>query len=403
MTLQLPADRPVSGHVFRVDRTRGPVWYAKYRLPDGRQVQKKIGPAWRSRGRPANGYFTKRTAEDWLRDVLDQARRGTLPGLVRTGVTFAQAAEEYLHWLEHDRARKPSTLRDYQSIVKAHLLPALGDIAIEDLTPQRLERWQAQLGLDRPLSNRTKVKIITTLMGVMKRAARVHRLPANPALGLEKPRHQGQRGLEVFSPTEVLALAHAAADEQDAAMFVVAAFTGLRMGELLALRWRDVDFAGQFLRVSGSYAGGLVTTPKSGKVRSVPLAPEPAQALARRGQRASFVGDDDLVFPNAVGDHLDGSALRRRYKLALQRAGLRDLRFHDLRHTFGTRAISKASILQVKEWMGHADVQTTMQYLHYAPRPQDAALLAEAFRDDTLPRAGGAPFPPLSQDDRLAG
>jgi integrase len=313
MTLQVPADRPVSGHVFRVERTRGPVWYAKYRLPDGRQVQKKLGPAWTSRGRPANGYFTKRTAEDWLRDVLDQARRGTLPGLVRTGVTFAQAAEEYLHWLEHDRARKLSTLRDYRSIVKAHLLPALGDIAIEDLTPQRLERWQGQLGADRPLSNRTKVKIITTLMGVMKRAARVHRLPVNPALGLEKPRHQGQRGLEVFSPMEVLALANAAADEQDTAIFVVAAFTGLRMGELLALRWRDVDFAGQFLRVSGSYAGGLVTTPKSGRVRSVPLAPEPAQALARLGQRASFVGDDDLVFPNVVGEHLDGSALRRRY------------------------------------------------------------------------------------------
>ena len=53
--------------------------------------------------------------------------------------------------------------------------------------------------------------------------------------------------------------------------------------------------------------------------------------------------------------------------------------------------------------MGHADMQTTMQYLHYAPRPQDALLLAEAFRDDPLPGASGAPFPPLSQDDRLAG
>jgi hypothetical protein len=61
-------------HVFRVERKRGPAWYAKYRLPDGRQVQKRIGPAWTARGRPAAGYFTKRTAEDWLRAVLDQAR-----------------------------------------------------------------------------------------------------------------------------------------------------------------------------------------------------------------------------------------------------------------------------------------------------------------------------------------
>jgi integrase len=63
----------------------------------------------------------------------------------------------------------------------------------------------------------------------------------------------------------------------------------------------------------------------------------------------------------------------------LERAGLRSLRFHDLRHTFGTRAISKADILRVKEWMGHADVATTMHYLHYVPRPEDARLIAAAF------------------------
>ena len=79
--------------MFRVERARGLAWYAKYRLPDGRQVQKKLGPAWTGRGRPSAGYFTKRLAEDWLRGVLEQARRGTLPGLVRTGATFADAAE----------------------------------------------------------------------------------------------------------------------------------------------------------------------------------------------------------------------------------------------------------------------------------------------------------------------
>ena len=84
--------QPPSGHVFRVDRSRGPVWYAKYRLPDGRQVQRKVGPAWTERGRPPAGWFTKRTAEDWLRGVLDEARRGTLPGMVRTGQYYEHAA-----------------------------------------------------------------------------------------------------------------------------------------------------------------------------------------------------------------------------------------------------------------------------------------------------------------------
>src|SRR4051812_34619884 len=116
-------ERAISGHVFRVEGKRRPVWRAKYRLPDGRQVQRTIGPAWTARGRPAAGYFTKRTAEAWLSSVLSAARAGTLPGMVRTGVTFAEACEEYLHWLEQDRDRKPSTVRDYGSVIRAHLLP----------------------------------------------------------------------------------------------------------------------------------------------------------------------------------------------------------------------------------------------------------------------------------------
>jgi integrase len=85
------------------------------------------------------------------------------------------------------------------------------------------------------------------------------------------------------------------------------------------------------------------------------------------------------VFVGDAGSYLDGSALRRRYKAALKRAALRPLRFHDLRHTFGTRMIAKADIRRVQEWMGHADILTTMRYLHYAPREEDARLVAEAF------------------------
>src|SRR3984885_10408669 len=128
-----------TGHVYRVERARGPVWYAKYRLPDGRQVQKKIGPAWTDRGRPPNGYVTKRLAETWLRDTLDQARRGTLPGMVRTGATFADAAAEYLRYIEEDRARKPSTLLDYPSALNAHLLPAFGAQPLPAITPEEID------------------------------------------------------------------------------------------------------------------------------------------------------------------------------------------------------------------------------------------------------------------------
>jgi integrase len=109
------------------------------------------------------------------------------------------------------------------------------------------------------------------------------------------------------------------------------------------------------------------------------MAPDVAIALAQLGRREDWVGEDDLVFTGVAGGYLDGSALRRRYKAALAAADLRPLRFHDLRHTFGTRMIAKADIRRVQEWMGHADIQTTMRYLHYAPRSEDAALVAEAF------------------------
>src|SRR5919199_2776444 len=162
--LPQPARLP-TGHVFRVERKRGPQWYAKYRLPDGRQFQRRIGPAWSERGRPAAGYFTKRTAEAWLRALLDEARRGTLPGLVQTGATFADAAAEFLRYVEHDRGRKPSTIRGYRSVIQAHLLPAFGEIRLESITTSMIEAWIAIV----ERSPRTRNKLITMLHGIFER------------------------------------------------------------------------------------------------------------------------------------------------------------------------------------------------------------------------------------------
>ncbi len=133
--VRLPAQP--TGFVFLRERKRGPVWYAKYRLPDGRQVKKRIGPAWTRRGRAPEGLLSRREAEAWLDDVLGQARRGTLPGMVRTEVTFAVACEEYLHWLEHDprpsvrrtwtvagKAQAPSSGADVEGVMTVHRPPA---------------------------------------------------------------------------------------------------------------------------------------------------------------------------------------------------------------------------------------------------------------------------------------
>ena len=255
------------------------------------------------------------------------------------------------------------------------MIPAFGTVRLEDLTSDRIEAWKATI----PAGNRTKLKILTVLNGVLKRARRVHKLGYNAMVDVEKPRFRTTATIEVFSPEEVWALVRAADSEQDAAIYLTAAFTGLRRGELVALRWRDVDFAASRVRVTGSYAGGRLTTPKSGRVRSLPLAPDVATALARLADRGYCAGHDDLVFPGAGGGYLDASALSRRYKAALKRGALRPLRFHDLRHTFGTRMIGRADIRRVQEWMGHADVSTTMRYLHYVERPDEVALVADAF------------------------
>ena len=186
---------PPTGHVFRVERRRGPAWYAKYRLPDGRQVQKKLGPAWTGRGRPAAGYFTKWLAEDWLRSTLEQARRGTLPGMVRTGATFADAAAEYLRYVEHDRGRKPSTLRGYRSALKAHLLPAFGEMPIESITTEVIEAWIA--GCEG--SARSRNKLLIELHGILGRARKLYGLPSNAAADVEKFPVQRSGEIEVFS------------------------------------------------------------------------------------------------------------------------------------------------------------------------------------------------------------
>ena len=316
-----------------------------------------------------------------MRRTLDEARRGTLPGMVRTGATFADAAAEYLRYIEQDRGRKPSTLRGYRSAIQAHLLPAFGELPVENVTTTAIEQWLAGLSG----SARTRNKLLIQLHGILGRARRVYGLPGNAAAEVEKFSQRPSGEIEVFSPEEVWALVRAAGSEQDGAVFLTAAFTGLRMGELLALRWRDIDFPGSTIRVRASYHLGQLTTPKSGKVRAVPMAPDVATALAQLGRRLHWVGDDDLVFAGEAGGHLDGSALRRRYKEASGRAGLRPLRFHDLRHTFGTRMITKADIRGVQEWMCHADITTTMRYLHYAPRSEDAALVAEAFGVESPP------------------
>lgn len=292
---------------------------------------------------------------------------------------MAVLAEDWISCGIHERDWKPSTLSDNRSVVNAHIKPTFGSRRPEKITAAQIEDWRDARVDEHGVSRRTANKAIIVLGAIMERG-RKHGLVTNAAREVPKLRERyDPNDYDFFSPKEVETLASAAASDQDGAIFRVAAFTGLRMGELIALRWRDVDFAGESLHVYGSYSLGTLPAPKSGLTRTVPMARQVIDTLKRQKPRVAR-GREDLVFPGPRGGYLDSSALRRRYKKALKAAKLRPLRFHDLRHTFGSIAINEATIIQVQAWMGHADAQTTMKYMHHRSRADDAKVLTAAFQ-----------------------
>jgi integrase-like protein len=288
------------------------------------------------RGRPPAGYYTNRTAELWLADVLARARAGTLPSMVRTGATFGEACDEYLRYVEFDLDRKASTVVDYRSIIRAHLLPAFGSLRLEDLTTELIEAWKTTL----TVCNRSKSKILAVLNGVLKRARCVHKLRYNPMADVEKPRFRATTTIEIFSPEETWALVRAAesrAGRGDLPHRRLHRPPPRRAHRAPLARHRLLRLARARVRVlrrrPPQVAQRATTSARSR------WAPDVATALARLADREHWTGHDDLVFPGMAGGYLDASGLSRRNNAALARAALRQLRFHDLRRTEATQTL----------------------------------------------------------------
>ncbi len=176
----------------------------------------------------------------------------------------------------------------------------------------------------------------------------------------------------------------------DRVLYLAAAMTGLRQGELMALRWRDIDWSAARVRVRQNYVRGQFGTPKSKRsTRSVPLAHRLATELERHFERSAWQADDDLVFPHPdTGRPLERSRLLKRFKRNLARASVRDVRLRDLRHTFGTRvAAAGVPLRTLQEWMGHRDFKTTLVYADYQPSEREAEFLERAFSCAPAPMA----------------
>lgn len=403
---------PVSGKLWLYEGKRGATWYLKarrpVRLPDGQVVSRqqniRLGTAWvpgRSARRPRpDGFLTERAARAERERVLTEIRQAAIIDASPRVVTVADAAEAWFAWGEHEKGWKPATRRDYRSALNVHLIGTdevpgpFRHVPVSQVTAAMIEEWRSKALAD-GLPRRTAIKLLAILHGIFERARRRYGLPSNPVADVEKLRERYRpEAYSFYSPEDVWALVretehpsdYSPPSAQDAAIFLTAAFTGLRLGELLALRVRDIDFDADAIRVMGSVdpVDGVGTT-KSGRGRSVPMVEEVAQRLARLLQRERFIGPDDFVFVGESGGHLDGSALRRRYRAAQKRANLDPIRLHDLRHTFGSLAINRGSTVQVQAWMGHADARTTARYLHYKRRTDEAKLLAGAFAIGNTP------------------
>jgi integrase len=185
--------------------------------------------------------------------------------------------------------------------------------------------------------------------------------------------------------------------EQDRVVYIVAAYSGLRQGEILALRWRWVDFVDGLLHVQRNYTDGKDKIPKGKKVRSVPMTPAVMDALAKLKERGYLTDNDDLVFVGEGGGYVNHFNLRRAFYRTIKNAGLREIRFHDLRHYFGTQAVTVLDPLKVQGYMGHKHYSTTQRYLHHKPKREDAARLHTAFGGTAEPYPEPYPQPETSE------
>jgi integrase len=414
----------------------------------GRQKKRRVGPAWidrdpstgkwdlRRKGRVPDGHYDHRAAtvraaaivagyvaEADDREHTEQERRAR-------GATFREITRAYLKWLKDVRGAKPATLVGHRSVLIEPGIPykrgkkttagpvmaALGDRPATAITTREIEDLLQQIS-DGGASSRTVNKYRAVINAVYNYARKpsTFALEENPASAVDRRREPEPEPLVFYTPDDIEMIAVAlelglhrepttvelserereeqrAEDYQDAAIIRVAAYTGLRQGELLALRWRDVSFANSVLIVVHAMSAKEECSTKSGKPRWVPMADQAATTLEDICGRRDFTSPSDRVFSNALGSALDESALRRRYKRAQAAAGVRPLRFHDLRHTFGSLlAMRGVDLVTIKEAMGHSKLSTTSRYLHARPATDQARVFTLAFN----------PAPPV--DDQAAG
>jgi integrase len=370
-----------TGELFvRADARGRETWYGRWHS-GGRRIKRAIGPKRRAGSRDG---LTRPQAERELRRRIESER----PTPALSGMTIAVAGERLVRTLELE-GRKASTLAAHESTLRVHLVPFFGERPIE-----RIETADVEAFIATCRRGDCAPKSILNYLGTLHSIFEAERIRPNPVSGARKPKVEDtDPDIRFLTEEELEALLRSVPRDHlgatDRTLYLTAALTGLRQGELFALRWCDIDWQAMRIRVRRSYARkragreAQFGRPKSKRSsRSVPMHDRVAAELDRHHQGSAYQGDDDLVFGHPyTGGPLDSSNVLARFKGALDAAGVRRVRFHDLRHSFGTAmAAAGVPMRTLQEWMGHRDIKTTLTYADYQESEHERELVERAFR-----------------------
>lgn len=307
----------------------------------------------RHRVRRVAPVASERAAREWERrlvvELQSSSRKPTHALSLRDFVEL-----KFMPVYPTSRGNRPSTVREKESHLRCHILPWLGALGLSELDEAKVDAFAADLVIG-GLSPKTVSNILMTLGTVLRTACRWGFIATCPRV--QAPR-SAQKEMSAYSRHEVRALLSAAFERVSYIPLLLALHAGLRAGEILALRWEDVDLVSRVLVIRRSRTRDADGPTKSGRERVLPMSRELTGALSGDNSRTGLVS-------GRAGATLTLHDLHRFLTEACERAGVRRLRFHDLRHTFATHAAAAGVPLRIlQEWLGHADLRMVVRYTH---------------------------------------
>lgn len=356
----------------------------------GENIYKRGDGRWEGRyirgrtpeGRAQYGYVyaaTYSACREKRRQSLRELPREIMPS---NNMTLAEAVD--LFFAERAQKLKESTVSRYRYVVRQYIQPQLGAAPLYTLTEERVAAFYQRLQ-GQGLSPKSARDVGVLLRAILRKASK--RGCFCTGLNAELPAYK-KRQVEIFTEPEIVQLAHHIMDKPDLTVLgvLLTLNSGLRLGELCALRWSDIDLHAGFLRVEREvqrlYEKGhtrlVVQPPKSeSSCRRIPLPADMLSLLA--AYRPENAGSVCLL--TSSGDPLEPRTMQNRYRSLLKRAGVPYRNFHALRHTYATRCIEQnVDVKSVSEMLGHSDVRITLQtYVHVSLRHKQQAVQSICF------------------------